>query len=96
MNQNDPDDLHQWLNGHPRDARDDPVAMMDVLASLGVGPAEARTLVEEVYSLPRVTDHARRNAHLHVKGGTAFDLRINDEIGQPWDFSKKDQRDRCR
>ena len=54
-----------------------------------------RAIVSEVYSAPRVTDTARRHPRLGILPGTAFDLTVNDENGQPWNFSIPAQRRRA-
>ena len=61
-----------------------------------VGLAEAYVLtkpkVAELYSRPRITDYGKRKG---ILSGIAFDLTINDEDGNPWDFRLKGQRDRA-
>ena len=61
-----------------------------------VGFGEASDLtkpkVAELYSRPRITQYGKRKG---ILSGIVFDLTINDEDGNPWDFRVKKQRDRA-
>ena len=46
-----------------------------------------RAVVSEVFSAPRVTAAARRHPRIGIIPGVALDLTVNDETGQPWNFS---------
>ena len=48
--------------------------------------------VSEVWSQPRVTKLAKE---FGLSPGFALDLQVNDEDGQPWDFDKVEQREKC-
>ena len=48
--------------------------------------------VSEVWSPPRVTKLA---AEYGLNPGFALDLQVDDENGQPWDFDKAEQREKC-
>jgi len=52
----------------------------------------ARAIIAEVYSPPRVTAAAGRLPKYGLQPGLALDITVNDETGQPYDFSIKDQR----
>ena len=84
------------------------VALMDILQTLGVGPVEANrysarimrisakplnpTFVE-MYgcgNIVHAANHVLRD--LNVKGLCAFDLRTSRPDGEPWDFSRKSDR----
>ena len=51
-----------------------------------------RAVVSEVYSAARVTEAARRFPRIGMLPGIALDLTVNDESGNPWDFSIPSQR----
>ncbi len=56
-----------------------------------------KALVSEIYSPPRVTQEIRQQRHRHLLPGFAFDLTVVDpEDGQPWDFSRRDKREKAR
>ena len=52
----------------------------------------ARAIVAEVYSPPRVTAAASRLPKSGLQPGLDMDITVNDETGQPYDFSIKAQR----
>ena len=54
--------------------------------------ATAQRHVSEVWSPPRVTALAPEYGRLP---GSAYDIETNDELGQPWDFDKVKQRNKC-
>ncbi len=54
-------------------------------------------LVSEVYSPPRVTEELRRKPRRHLLPGFAFDLTTTDpDDGEPWDFTRRDKREKAR
>ena len=60
--------------------------LVNVLMNLGKSRVQARALVSEMYSVPRVMQQAPRQRHLNISGGVSYELRTNDEAGRPWDF----------
>ena len=55
----------------------------------------ARAVVAEVYSAPRVSAAAGRLPKYGMMTGLALDITIDDDTGQPYDFSIKAQRDKA-
>jgi hypothetical protein len=55
----------------------------------------ARAIIAEIYSPPRVTAAARRLPKYGLEPGLALDITIDDESGRPYDFSIKSQRDKA-
>ncbi len=55
-----------------------------------------KKLVSEIDSPPRVTDLRRRTRSKHLMAGFALDLTVPDEDGAPWDFNRKDKREKAR
>ena len=53
-------------------------------------------IVSEIYSPPRVTAAIKMMPELGMLPGFAMDLTTTDEEGNPYDFDKKDQRDKAR
>ncbi len=54
-------------------------------------------LVLEIYSPPRVTAEIRRQRHRYLLPGFAFDLTtVDHDDGEPWDFTRKDKREKAR
>ena len=51
-----------------------------------------RAIIAAVCSHPRVTAAARRLPKYGLQPGLALDIIVNDETGQPYDFSIKSQR----
>ena len=49
--------------------------------------------VSEIYSPPRIVAMATR---MGLTPGTSFDIQVNDENGEPWDFNVPAQRERAR
>ena len=56
----------------------------------------ARSIIAEIYSPPRVTAAARRLRKYGLTPGLALDITVDDESGRPWDFSVKAQRDKAQ
>lgn len=54
--------------------------------------AVAQNHVSEVWSPPRMTRLANQ---FGLNAGFAYDLMINDENGEPWDFDQQKQREKC-
>ena len=48
--------------------------------------------VSEVWSQPRVTALATQYGLIP---GSAYDIEVNDDNGEPWDFDKPEQRNKC-
>ena len=63
--------------------------------SVGASPVEAKAVLVEVYSPPRVTAHATRYPCYGVLPGGAFDLRPGPD-GFSWDFSQADHCEAVR
>ena len=74
----------------------DEESAMHILMSMGIGAPEARNIVSEIYSPPRVTDAARRNPSLGIRPGFALDLTTSDDEGRPWDFDDPSQRAKAK
>ena len=56
-----------------------------------------RHLVSEIYSPPRVSAEVKRGRYRNLALGFAFDLTVADpDDGQPWDFSRRDKREKAR
>ena len=49
--------------------------------------------VSEIYSPPRVTEHARK---FGLEPGWSLDLTTHDSDGRPWDFSQPEMRKRAK
>jgi hypothetical protein len=80
----------------PRDADgQDADEAMEVLMSLGVKAAKAEQMVSEIYSPPRITNMAHKHPNIGIKAGFALDLTTCDDEGNPWDFDKKEQREKA-
>ena len=65
------------------------------LLGLGATPAQAKSLLVEVYSPPRVTSKAAQFPKYGVLPGGAFDLRPGPD-GQSWDFDLAADRREAR
>ena len=83
---------------------DDEVGSM-LLAQLGQSGTSYRRelrksykhLVSEIYSPPRITKEIKRGRYRNLAPGFALDLTVIDpEDGEPWDFSKKEKREKAR
>ena len=57
---------------------------------------DAKRMISEIYSPPRVTAAARKLPHLGVVPGFAMDLRTMDEHGRPWNFDNEERRREAR
>ncbi len=56
-----------------------------------------RGLVSEIYSPPRITTELRRGRYKYLAPGLAFDVTVKDpDDGQPWDFTRRDKREKAR
>ena len=55
----------------------------------------ARAVVAEVYAAPNVTAAAGRLPKYGMMPGLALDITVDDDTGQPYDFSVKAQRDKA-
>lgn len=55
-----------------------------------------RATIAEVYSHPKMTAAARRRPKCGLEPGLAFELKVNDFIGQPLDLGIKEQGGRPR
>ena len=67
----------------------------DIL-SLNVSSAftvTAKGSISEIYSPPRIVPHAEKAG---FAPGWSLDLTVNDENGQPYDFSNHECRDKAR
>ena len=80
--------LPSSLEGAEREAAAD---LARVLLSMGASSTEAKAVLVEVYSPPRVTAHATRYPCYGVLPGGAFDLRPGPD-GRSWDFERFDDR----
>ena len=56
---------------------------------------QTKFLVSEIYSTPRITRALKLLPRLSLQAGFALDLTTTDDKGQPWDFTKKDMRDKA-
>ena len=72
---------------------DDLTYTLKLVRDLG---GDARRMVAEIYSPPRVTAAAKRLPHYGLLPGFAFDLRTSDELGRPWDFDDVARRKEAR
>ena len=55
-----------------------------------------RKILSEVYSPPRITAETTRAGWKNVAAGFAIDFTVVDpEDGRPWDFNRKDKRDKA-
>ena len=70
-------------------------SIYDMFLIHGAPPAEAKEKATELFSPPRVTEHLRFMPHVSLARGSTFDLEA-DEYDKKWDFSKSDDRARCR
>ena len=69
--------------------------LADIMA-LHVGSAFLKTAqgsISEIYSPPRVVPHAEKAG---FGAGWSLDLTVNDEDGEPWDFSRHECREKAR
>ena len=61
----------------------------------GMNPDETKKVVTEMFSPPRVNDHISRHRSAGLSCGTSFDLRINDQTGESWNFLLPKDRREC-
>jgi hypothetical protein len=55
-----------------------------------------KRLVSEIYSPPRITAELRKMKSRHLLPGFALDFAVLDEEGgEPWDFSKRGKREKA-
>ena len=52
-------------------------------------------LIIEMFSPPRVCSHLNKMKPGNLKSGTSFDLRVNTDTGEKWDFLKAVDRRLC-
>ena len=69
--------------------------MLPDILSLNVGSAflADKGSSSEIYSSPRIAPHAVKAG---FPPGWSLDLTVNDEHGQPWDFSKHECSEKAR
>ena len=70
--------------------------LINSLMALNKTRKQAKAIVDEIYSVPRVTDMANSYRHLNIAGGTSYDLRTDEDTGGPWDFTVEAQRKKAR
>ena len=80
----------QWSGSLRAEAAD----LVRYVFALGASPVQAKALLTEVYSPPRVTAQATRFPCYGVLPGGAFDLRPGPD-GRSWDFSNPNDRAEC-
>ena len=62
-----------------------------------IGYFQAKTVISEIYSPPRVTAEVARSKNEFLTPGLAFDITVNDpDDGQPWDFNVRAKREKAR
>ena len=79
---NDDSDMYDAIDNIPDDADSVADQVMAVI----------QNHVSEVWSPPRVTKLA---AEFGLSPGFAYDFVVGDENGNPWDFDKPEQREKC-
>ena len=57
---------------------------------------EINFIVSEIYSPPRVTHAARLLKKLGISPGFALDITVMDDEGNPWNFSKQEQKEKIQ
>ena len=70
------------------------VQLLHALFALGASSVEAKALVTEIFSPPRVTQHATRFPSYGVLPGGAYDIRPGPD-GRSWDFDREEDRLEC-
>ena len=58
--------------------------------------AMLKPIISEIYSAPRVTAAAKMMPSLGLLPGFALDLTTKNELGERWDFSKSEHRQKAR
>ena len=95
--------------GHLGPEEDDDVSFMllEQLGTVSSATKESRgfarekrrtinRIVSEIYSPPRVTTEIQRSGFKHLRAGLALDLTVSDpDDGQPWKFSRRDNREKA-
>ena len=62
-----------------------------------IGYFQAKTVISEIYSPPRVTAEIRRSKGEFLTPGLALDITVNDpDDNQPWDFDVHEKREKAR
>jgi hypothetical protein len=61
----------------------------------GMNESEVRKTVTELFSPPRVNAELTKNSVSGIAAGTSFDLIIDQESGEAWDFLRADHRRKC-
>ena len=103
-------DMDFHFLGHLGPEEDDDVSLMllEQLGTVSSATKESRgfarekrrtfnRIVSEIYSPPRVTAEIQRSGFKHLRAGLALDLTVSDpDDGQPWDFSRRDKREKAR
>ena len=56
---------------------------------------QVKFMISEIYSTARVTKALKMMPHLDLTPGFAYVLTNCDENGEPWDFSRKEMRDKA-
>ena len=74
--------------------RETATQILRAVFALGASPVEAKALVTEIFSPPRVAQHAARFPSYGVLPGGAYDLRPGPD-GRSWDFDKEEDRLEC-
>ena len=69
--------------------------LYECLLISGLSAGDSYQVVFEVFSPPRVTAAMRTMPHLSLSGVSSFDLAA-DENGVRWDFTRAEDRERCR
>ena len=103
-------DMDFHFLGHlgPEEGDDVSLMLLEQLGTVSSATKESRGLarekrrtfnriVSEIYSPPRVTAEIQRSGFKHLRAGLALDLTVSDpDDGQPWDFSRRDKREKAR
>ena len=79
---NDDTEMYDAIEALPMDSEDLADQVINVV----------QNHVSEMWSPPRVTKLAHR---FGLSAGFAYDLTVNDENGNPWNFDLQEQRDKC-
>ena len=61
----------------------------------GMGEEATKDVVAELFSPPRVTAALKSKEHGWLRAGSSFDLVVDADSGQSWDFLKAEDRRRC-
>ena len=85
------EELHCLQPGLPQEDVDEAADLVRALFSVGASPVEAKAVLVEVFSPPRVTARASQFPRFGVLPGGAFDLRPGPD-GREWDFDRAEDR----